>query len=583
MWAFIILSVFSIYGGNLGKPYKYPGKVAPELRGLLVLEEPNVLLDSERKKAIIEVKTTVDVPPIGIYYGLYLPQEIKTPRFRRLSYEKNGGVSKEHRIGLPLDFLEDQEYDRSNFKEMGGVIYFRVEISNPRYKVSNIYDGRFRVDRDYKRVPCIISGPFIDQIGTSSAIISWETDIKDKAEVIIGGRSYSDGIKSKLHEIKIDRLSSGETYSYQVVVGEEVRGEYHFKTAPKDGNRFEFAVLSDSRGASGGGERYYGESCNYYILTKLLLDAYHRGSDFILFAGDLVNGYMSYEFDFRYQLKNWKRASEGVGAFIPIYEGMGNHEALLDIYGDVEFDKCSPHSAEDIFSLEFVNPLNGPSPERSMKDAAPPYTENVYYFDFGNSRFISFNTNYAYSSNPLKYGGNLEGYVMDGQLDWIESVIKEADGNPNIKHIFLYGHEPSFPNSAHLGDAQWYNGKKPFVIERRDELWRVICSSEKVVAVFYGDEHNYHRMLVDSSTVFYEENGYLPSEPLNPKHPVWQIVTGGAGAPYYAQVESPWIKSVQSFYPGYHYCFVQVRSDTVNLNVYNEVGELIDQCHLCEK
>lgn len=581
MWIIIILNGFSM--GNLGKPYIYPENAHPEKhRKLLLLQEPTVSVYSENRKAIIEVKTTIDVPPIGIYYGLYFPGGIKTPQFGRLSREKKATASKEHRVIIPLDFLENPKYDRCNFKEKGGVIYYRLEIRNPKYNVNTFFGGRFRVDRNYKRVPCIILGPFVDQIGSCSAIISWETDTPCYGEIIIRGKSYSDGEESRMHEVKIEGLNPGEIYMYRVIIGGEVRGEYHFKTVPKNGNNFEFAVLCDSRAGSGGGERYYGESCNYYILTRLLLDAYNRGSDFILFPGDLVNGYMSCEFEFRYQLKNWKRATEGIGASIPIYEGMGNHEALLDIFGDMEFDKLSPHSAENIFSLEFVNPLNGPLPEQSMKEMAPPYTGNVYYFDYGNSMFISFNTNYAYCSNPLKYGGNLEGYVMDGQLDWIDRVIKEADKNSYIKHIFLFAHEPSFPNGGHLGDAQWYHGKKPFVIERKDELWRIISNSKKVVAVFYGDEHNYHRMLVDSSTVFYEEDGYVPQEKLVPKNPVWQIVSGGAGAPYHTQEDSPWSESVHAFYPGYNYCFIWVKGDTVKLTAYNEVGELIDDCVLTD-
>ena len=78
MWIIIILNGFSM--GNLGKPYIYPENAHPEKhRKLLLLQEPTVSVDSENRKAIIEVKTTIDVPPIGIYYGLYFPGVIKLP------------------------------------------------------------------------------------------------------------------------------------------------------------------------------------------------------------------------------------------------------------------------------------------------------------------------------------------------------------------------------------------------------------------------------------------------------------------------------------------------------------------------
>lgn len=171
MWIIIILNGFSM--GNFGKPYIYPENAHPEEhRKLLLLQEPTVSVDSENRKAIIEVKTTIDVPPIGIYYGLYFPGVIKTPQFRRLSREKKEENSKEHRVIIPLDFLENPKYDRCNFKEKGGVIYYRLEIRNPKYNVNTFFGGRFRVGRNYRRVPCIILGPFVDQIGSCSAIIS---------------------------------------------------------------------------------------------------------------------------------------------------------------------------------------------------------------------------------------------------------------------------------------------------------------------------------------------------------------------------------------------------------------------------
>jgi hypothetical protein len=131
---------------------------------------------------------------------------------------------------------------------------------------------------------------------------------------------------------------------------------------------------------------------------------------------------------------------------MPIYEAVGNHEALMDVYEDgstygICFDKPDGtntntdtdtdtdntntdagtdtstsigNSAEAVFAEEFVNPRDSfPQPEN---DSSPSYTENAYYFDYANSRFIVLNTNYWYSSHPVDYGGNLEGYVMDNQL-----------------------------------------------------------------------------------------------------------------------------------------------------------------------
>ena len=204
----------------------------------------------------------------------------------------------------------------------------------------------------------------------------------------------------------------------------------------------------------GGGEYSY-KGVNYRSLADLFTVAYRQDVDFILFGGGLVNGYTTNVRDFELQLEAWKKAIEPIGHYVPIYEGMGNHEALTDVYATpdskIEVDKEGDKSAEAIFAQEFVNPQNSyPDPE-GLK--ALSYKENVYYFDYGNSRFISFNTNYWWCSYPEDFGGNLERYVMDNQLRWIKDVLADAKSNPSIKHVFVFAHEPAFPNGGHVKDA----------------------------------------------------------------------------------------------------------------------------------
>ena len=179
---------------------------------------------------------------------------------------------------------------------------------------------------------------------------------------------------------------------------------------------------------------------------------------------------------------------------------------------------------------------------------------------------------------------------MDNQLAWIEGVLDDASDDPKIKHIFMFAHEPAFPNGGHLHDAQWYNGgnssknkdyygnplDRTYVVERRDALWEAISQNGKVVAVFFGDEHNYNRMSVDSETPVYLNNTPNP----NFTNPVWQIISGGAGAPFYAQQDTPWSDDVESFYPSKHYCMVSVNGGKVSLEVISDSGEIMDECVL---
>jgi hypothetical protein len=276
---------------------------------------------------------------------------------------------------------------------------------------------------------------------------------------------------------------------------------------------------------------------------------------------------------------------------------MGNHEALMNLYVDpttnckVEMDKEGGESAEVIFAHEFVNPVNSyPDPEGPK---APTYRENVYYFDYGNSRIVSFNTNYWWCSYPEDFGGNLEGYVMDNQLQWIKDILDDAKNNLSIKHVFMFAHEPAFPNGGHIQDAQWYSGgiagkglnydfegkplDRSYVSERRDELWRVISRCGKVRAVLFGDEHNYQRVLIDGQTPVHLDGS------INPDfiHPVWQIVNGCAGAPFYAQEKGvPWTGNVKAFSLQEAICIFSVEGGKVSLTVYSRTGQIIDKCDL---
>ncbi|VUT24019.1 MAG: Calcineurin-like phosphoesterase [Candidatus Methanolliviera sp. GoM_asphalt] len=567
---------------HLGQPFKYPDLPKEEHTPDYVFAgEPKVTVD-RKGEAIIRFETVIPTSRAKIHYGLYLPeQEIKVPQYRVEVTEDLKKKSRSHAVIIGLRKFEKQKYDICNFKEKGGVICYRIEVSTPTMEdQSDFYDGRFRVDGDYYPLPCVIEGPFVDCLTKTSAIISWETDEPTMGTVEVNGKRYNDDSHSTHHEITVTGLSADTRCEYDVF-SNSIKDfkSYHLKTAPDSKNsNFVFAHMSDSREGVGGGERACG-GVNHHQLSRFMIDAYNNGADFVLFGGDLINGYTTNTEDYRMQLRSWKDVSEQIGCYIPIYEGMGNHEALMDAYDNIEFDKVDDDeskSAERVFAEEFVNPHNGPEAEDSMNGTAPTYDENVYYFDYANTRIISFNTNYGWCSNPEEYGGNLEGYVMDGQLEWIKEVLDDAKANSEIKHIFMFAHEPAFPNGGHLGDAQWYSGKKPYVIDRRDELWEAISNSGKVVAVFFGHEHNYSRMLIDGRTPVYLDG----SSNQNFKYPVWQIVSGGAGAPFYAQQKAPWTKNVRYFYPGKNYCLIEVNGERASLKVLGDSGEVIDECPL---
>jgi 3',5'-cyclic AMP phosphodiesterase CpdA len=189
----------------------------------------------------------------------------------------------------------------------------------------------------------------------------------------------------------------------------------------------------------------------------------------------------------------------------------------------------------------------------------------VYAFDYAGVHFVSVNTNYWISSSPGPDVGNREGFIMPKQMAWLREDLKAARAR-GASFIFVYTPEPGFPNGGHRGDGMYWNGKIKSVNEMRAEFWGLMAEYA-VDVVLHGDEHNYSRLLVDSAV-----------EP-SVTRPVWQVITGGCGAPFYAQDTSvPWASKVAKFSPQEHFVMVDVLDErTAVLTAFGRNGETLDR------
>ncbi|MCK5210899.1 MAG: hypothetical protein KAQ79_22875, partial [Cyclobacteriaceae bacterium] len=307
---------------------------------------------------------------------------------------------------------------------------------------------------------------------------------------------------------------------------------------------------------------------------------------------------------------NWKRAIAPFAHYYPVNAGMGNHEALMNLYFDPEtnirimVDKFpfKTESAEYVFAREFVNPTNGPASEdgasydpSSSTEDFPSYEENVFYYTYDNVAMVVMNSNYWYapSTTFLQHvSGNLHGYIMDNQLSWFEKTIKKLEKDKNIDHIFVTQHTPFFPNGGHVQDDMWYGGNNDFravvagkrlakgIIERRDELLNIIVNeSAKVRAILTGDEHNYCKTEVGPKTNRYPEV-YLPQK-IELSRTIYQINNGAAGAPYYAQEETPWTPFTSGFTTQNAVVFFHIDGESIEMEVINpNTPEKVDSLKL---
>ena len=521
-------------------------------------------------------------------------------------YFRSSADIKQGRVAINISQVLRGRYDMIGWEQSGqGTIGYRIINEEGRM----LYDGKvsFKGTGPFEVAPTLVEGPLVNLLQPDGATISMDLNMETAVTIEAGGDTFTSAA-AKHHEIAITGLDPDTDYEYTVKYGEMAQ-TYSLHTAPAPGTRgaFSFAYASDSRSGNGGGERdLYG--ANFYIMKKIMALAKYRNTRFMQFTGDLINGYLTSRGDMELQYANWKRAVEPFQHYIPVYAGMGNHEAFMRLFQgqgtlyQIDRYPYETESAEAIFASQFVNPLNGPDSEdgasydpNSQVQDFPTYQENVFYYTYDNVAVINLNSDYWYSPSSAtipKIGGGLHGYIMDNQVKWLEKTLKDLEKDDNIDHIFITEHTPFFPNGGHVQDDMWYNGdnsKRPYVagkplkkgiIERRDELLDLIVNeSTKVIGILTGDEHNYCRTEIGPETQIYKED--WDGDRLELSRTIYQINNGAAGAPYYAQEQTPWTPFTSSFTTQNALVFFHVDGEKISLEVRNpDTLELVDEKEL---
>jgi hypothetical protein len=113
----------------------------------------------------------------------------------------------------------------------------------------------------------------------------------------------------------------------------------------------------------------------------------------------------------------------------------------------------------------------------------------------------------------------------------------------------------------------WWHGQYDDVNAMRNRFLKVL-GQHRVAALITGDEHNYSRLVLDERMGEYTEVV---------KHPVTQLISGGAGAPWYAQdFKTPWAKQVAHFDLRQHLIVLEARGDALIGRAVTAGGETIE-------
>ena len=546
----------------------------------------------------VRFKTVRKVTSATLYVGEMLRDDlIANPRFRkstsRFVETASEGDAYAYAISYPLPKLHHWRY-RTRGPQHD--VVWRLVLFDQALSATRVRDGRVSVRcapgpcgvfndegtlvSTYRRLPTFFANPVVDQVSDSSALVSFRTDTSTSVTVLVTDGLHTARFTSKTstdsHELLIDALKPSTRYRYAVVLA-DAAGQVSswpgatFVTAPIPGadTPVRLAVMSDSRSGAGSDEENYC-NVNRRVLEGLMSNALRGGAQSILFVGDLVDGYTTEPEDFRYQLEGWVQVTAPFGAYVPIYEAIGNHEAVVaaDSHG-WRSPMSGAGSTESVFSDVFSNPTNGPVHSDA---SAPSLRENTYSADFGNVHFAVINSNYWVRSHPddldhpMGAKGSREGTVDPEVLDWLDKDLADARSRGQ-KHLLVATHEPMFPNGGHTKDGMWWFGKHEDMNAMRNRLIRLM-SKHQVAAILHGDEHNYSRLIVRrGDTELFDAA----------EHPITQIITGGAGAPWYVQqTDLPWSKQVAKFDLRQHVVFVDADGDVLTATVQALTGETIE-------
>lgn len=274
---------------------------------------------------------------------------------------------------------------------------------------------------------------------------------------------------------------------------------------------FRFVVMGDSRGSTDG--------VNSATLHSLMQKVKGLATQpaFVLFTGDQVQGGSNLSTE----LTDWKAIVDDYYPINQYYPALGNHEHDETIFSNA-------------FSYLPTNQLSG-------------YQRSAYYFDYGNARFITLNSDRTDSSGK---------YVINAsQRAWLESVLQ----NNGKTHNFVQFHVPAYPIGAHYGASLDANPAE------RDAVWDIF-DKYNVTAVMVGHEHNYNRRTINSS---FNGSGYTFD------NTIFQLTIGGGGAPL-SSTNSDSRNVVVGPKASYHYMVVDIADGTATFTVYDINNNQLD-------
>lgn len=235
----------------------------------------------------------------------------------------------------------------------------------------------------------------------------------------------------------------------------------------------QIGILGESRGKD-----FHEDPINLDVLGELLNALKAHQVEAVFFTGNLVAGFDKN--DPASKNVNGHKLNESLQQFSDMYKGVFNGNVpFYPALGDREL--LIPNSAQafiDHFKLEGAIVIGN---------------ELLYTVSIGDAMFAVIATDEIMADRK-----SAEENYSAKTLEWLEKVLK--DGARSHKYLFVVGYEPAFPSTTTFSKAN---------LPQRDAFWKILVEN-KVLAYFSSKEHFFDRSY---------------------RYGVWQIITGGGGAP----------------------------------------------------
>lgn len=299
---------------------------------------------------------------------------------------------------------------------------------------------------------------------------------------------------SDLAEWRIDGLSAGLSYEYQLVVSEDDDETVLFEgvqvTQRKAGDPFRFALLTDSHI---GAHEDFDNQGDPGVLRSVSAAVAAVTPDFVVNLGDMLD---FHEYGFQLPPPSGEITRLAYLNYRSYLGDTVGKAAHFGVIGNWEGENGDFDPLEIAWSREQrLMYLPGPDPDTYPQGGSP--AEDYYAFTWGDALFVVLNVmTYTPTAHLLTSGG--EGTADDwtlgkDQLEWLESTLENAAS----KWRFLLIHHAVGGKGADEANSAYGRGGGRAADVGEQALVHQLMIDHGVQIFFYGHDHVFTDMVVD--------------------------------------------------------------------------------------